>query len=98
MPDIKLKNQPFDLDFHPKEPVVFSSLLTGQVCAWRYDDATGEITSEWSARPSKRTARALSVEQDGDYVWVGGKSGNIFQLSSADGLVAREIAGAHEYV
>nr|ODO01335.1 WD repeat-containing protein JIP5 [Cryptococcus depauperatus CBS 7855] len=96
MPDIKLKNQPFDLDFHPKEPVVFSSLLTGQVCAWRYDDATGETTSEWSARPSKRTARALSVEQDGDYVWVGGKSGNIFQLSSANGLVAREIVEAHE--
>ncbi|WVO20748.1 WD repeat-containing protein JIP5 [Cryptococcus decagattii] len=53
MPDIKLKNQPFDVAFHPKEPVVFSSLLTGQVCAWSYDDATGETSSSWSKVETK---------------------------------------------
>lgn len=96
MPDIKLKNQPFDVAFHPKEPVVFSSLLTGQVCAWSYDDATGETSSSWSVRPSKRTARALSIEESGDEIWMGGKSGSLFQLSTRDGSMARERDSAHE--
>lgn len=69
--------KPFDVAFHPKEPVVFSSLLTGQVCAWSYDDATGETSSSWSVRPSKRTARALSIEENGDEIWMGGKSGSL---------------------
>lgn len=69
--------KPFDVAFHPKEPVVFSSLLTGQVCAWSYDDATGETSSSWSVRPSKRTARALSIEESGDEIWMGGKSGSL---------------------
>ncbi|KAL0253965.1 hypothetical protein I308_101344 [Cryptococcus tetragattii IND107] len=96
MPDIKLKNQPFDVAFHPKEPVVFSSLLTGQVCAWSYDDATGETSSSWSVRPSKRTARALSMEESGDEIWMGGKSGSLFQLSTRDGSMTRERDSAHE--
>ena len=75
MPDIKLRNQPFDLVFHPSEPVVYGSLLTGEVKAWKYDDVTGETTKLWSVRPTKKTARALAVEEDGKAMWMGGKSG-----------------------
>lgn len=75
MPDIKLRNQPFDLVFHPSEPVVYGSLLTGEVKSWKYDDATGETTKLWSVRPTKKTARALAVEADGKAMWMGGKSG-----------------------
>lgn len=75
MPDIKLRNQPFDLVFHPRESVVYASLLTGEVKAWRYDDVTGETSKGWSVRPTKRTARALAVEADGTGLWMGGKSG-----------------------
>ncbi|WOO84608.1 WD repeat-containing protein JIP5 [Vanrija pseudolonga] len=75
MPDITLKNQPFDLAFHPSEPVLYSSLLTGEVKAWRYDDTTGETERAWTVRPTKKTARALGVEGDGKSLWVGGKSG-----------------------
>lgn len=75
MPDITLKNQPFDLAFHPSEPVLYSSLLTGEVKAWRYDDATGETERAWTVRPTKKTARALGIEGDGKSLWVGGKSG-----------------------
>ncbi|WVR03194.1 hypothetical protein IAU60_000185 [Kwoniella sp. DSM 27419] len=96
MPDIKLKNQPFDIAFHPSDPVVFASLLTGEVKAWRYDDDEGSTSSSWSVRPSKRTARCLAGEERGGNVWVGGKSGTLFQLATATGTIASEREKAHE--
>ena len=91
MPDIRLKNQvstglagdtelimqPFDLDFHPTESVLYTGLLTGEVKAFRYDDVTGESSTSWSVRPNKRTARGLSVQQDGASLWTGGKAGGL---------------------
>ncbi|WWC67215.1 uncharacterized protein I206_101122 [Kwoniella pini CBS 10737] len=96
MPDIKLRNQPFDLVFHPKESVIFSSLLTGEVKAWRYDDDNGSTSSSWSVRPSKRTARAIAVEESGKNVWMGGKSGTLFQMTSEMGTIVREQDKAHD--
>lgn len=78
MPDIKLRNQPFDLKFHPTSNTLYASLLTGEVKAWTYDDATGEASKAWSVRPCKRTARALAIEASGDGVWMGGKSGVVW--------------------
>ncbi|WWD06227.1 WD repeat-containing protein JIP5 [Kwoniella europaea PYCC6329] len=96
MPDIKLRNQPFDLAFHPNESVIFSSLLTGEVKAWRYDDEDGSTSSSWSVRPSKRTARALVVEESGKHIWMGGKSGTLFQLTTEMGTIVREQEKAHD--
>ncbi|WRT63321.1 uncharacterized protein IL334_000226 [Kwoniella shivajii] len=96
MPDIKLRNQPFDLAFHPTESVIFSSLLTGEVKSWRYDDEDGSTSTSWSVRPSKRTARAIAPEQDGKHLWVGGKSGTLFQLTTEMGTIVREQEKAHD--
>ncbi|WVW81388.1 hypothetical protein I302_103380 [Kwoniella bestiolae CBS 10118] len=96
MPDIKLRNQPFDLAFHPNESVIFSSLLTGEVKAWRYDDEDGSTSSSWSVRPSKRTARAITVEEGGKHIWMGGKSGTLFQLTTEMGTIVREHEKAHD--
>nr|XP_018266256.1 WD-repeat protein JIP5 [Kwoniella dejecticola CBS 10117]OBR88414.1 WD-repeat protein JIP5 [Kwoniella dejecticola CBS 10117] len=96
MPDIKLRNQPFDLAFHPTESVIFSSLLTGEVKAWRYDDDDGSTSSSWSVRPSKRTARALAVEESGKNIWMGGKSGTLFQMTTEMGTIVREQDKAHD--
>jgi len=75
-----LTSKPFDLAFHPSESVLYTSLLTGEVKAYRYDDETGE-TSEgsgsWTTRPSKRAARTLSMEADGSGLWMGGKGGGL---------------------
>jgi hypothetical protein len=78
MPDIKLRNQPFDLVFHPRQDVVYASLLTGEVKSWRYDHESGETFKGWSVRPTKKTARALAVEADGAALWMGGKSGVVW--------------------
>jgi hypothetical protein len=63
--------------------VLYTSLLTGEVKAFRYDDETGE-TSEgsgsWTARPSKRAARTLSMEADGSTLWMGGKGGGLLYV------------------
>ncbi|KAK4687819.1 WD repeat-containing protein 55, partial [Tremellales sp. Uapishka_1] len=96
MPDIRLKNQPFDLAFHPSSSTLYSSLLTGEVKAYSFDEETGETKSTWTARPSKKTARCLDVEESGDAVWMGGKSGALFRLDARDGLVKSEFADAHE--
>ncbi|WWD22770.1 hypothetical protein CI109_107263 [Kwoniella shandongensis] len=96
MPDIKLRNQPFDLSFHPNESVLYASLLTGEIKAWRYDDETGSTSSAWSVRPSKRTARSVVVEEGGANVWVGGKSGALFQLNAATGDMVQERDEAHD--
>jgi hypothetical protein len=69
--------QPFDLTFHPTEPVLFASLLTGEVKAYAYSDETGEAGTSWTVRPSRKTARAVDVDRAGKSVWVGGKSGGV---------------------
>ncbi|RSH89490.1 WD repeat-containing protein jip5 [Saitozyma podzolica] len=96
MPDIKLRNQPFDLAFHPSQPVLVAALLTGEIKAFRYDDETGDASSSWSIRPTKRTARALSAEEQGDSVWMGGKAGGLFQIDIASGSIKSERLEAHE--
>ncbi|GFZ44714.1 WD repeat-containing protein JIP5 [Saitozyma sp. JCM 24511] len=96
MPDIKLRNQPFDLAFHPTQPILVAALLTGEIKAFRYDDETGESSSAWSIRPTKRTARALSAEEQGDFVWMGGKAGGLFQIDMASGAIKSERLEAHE--
>ncbi|ORX34958.1 WD40-repeat-containing domain protein [Kockovaella imperatae] len=98
MPDIKLKNQPFDLSFHPTEPVLYASLLTGEVKAFQYDDTTGESSgsASWSVRPTKRTARAVDCSEDGTRLWMGGKAGGLFELDPKDGALKSERLEAHE--
>lgn len=75
--ELRSPRQPFDLAFHPSEPVVYVSLLTGEVKAFRYDDEEGEASTSWTVRPTKRTARALDV---GDSLWMGGKSGALLSV------------------
>ncbi|KLT39420.1 WD40 repeat-like protein [Cutaneotrichosporon oleaginosum] len=86
MPEIKLRNQPFDVAFSPRASVLCAALLTGEIKAWTYDDA-GATTTAWSARPTKRTARALHFSPDGNDIWMGGKSGIIAQLDASTGAV-----------
>jgi len=70
--------KPFDLAFHPSQPILYAGLLTGEVKGFRYDDQTGDIgSSSWTARPSKKTARALCVDEAGSSLWMGGKAGGV---------------------
>jgi hypothetical protein len=74
---------------------VYTGLLTGEVKAFRYDEVTGEPSTGWSCRPTKRTARAICVDGDGQSVWMAGKAGGLFQLNAEDGALKKERA-AHE--
>ncbi|KAG7531466.1 hypothetical protein FFLO_04326 [Filobasidium floriforme] len=95
MPDFKLENQPFDLAFHPTEPLVYTSLLTGEVKAFRYDDNSGDIFQGWTVRPSKKCCRSLVVQQDGSKIWAVGKAGGIHCIDSLRGTVVEDRLEAH---
>lgn len=60
--------------------MVYVSLLTGEVKAFRYDDEEGESSTSWTVRPTKRTARALDTNE---HLWMGGKSGALLRVPRA---------------
>jgi hypothetical protein len=86
--------QPFDLAFHPTEPLVYTSLLTGEVKAFRYDDNSGDIFQGWTVRPSKKCCRSLVVQQDGSKIWAVGKAGGIQYVPEAWIQIEREVSDA----
>lgn len=45
MAEIPLGNQPFDIAFHPSEPLLLVALLTGQVTAFSYSHSTTTTTN-----------------------------------------------------
>ena len=75
MPDVSVGAQIFDLAFHPTAPVVYTGLLSGEVKAYGYDD-DGEDAPEcrFRVRPSKRSCRGLTMNEDGARLWAVGKS------------------------
>ena len=72
MPNIPVGAQIFDLVFHPSESLVFAGLLTGEVKAFSYDEQ-GNHEEKFSARPSKRSCRGLTMSEEGDKLWAVGK-------------------------
>jgi hypothetical protein len=73
MPEISVGAQIFDLVFHPTHSTVYTGLLTGHVRAFAYDDQ-GYHKRIFSLRPSKRSCRSLTIDQDGSYLYAVGKS------------------------
>ncbi len=72
MPEIPVGGQIFDLAFHSNEPVVYTGLLTGHVKAFRYDEQ-GQHEQVFDLRPSKRSCRALALNEDSSALYAVGK-------------------------
>ena len=77
MPDIPVGAQIFDLVFHPTESLACVGLLTGEVKAFTYDEQ-GNYASKFTARPSKKSCRGLSMNEDGSKLWAVGKAKNLW--------------------
>ncbi|RDB23698.1 WD repeat-containing protein JIP5 [Hypsizygus marmoreus] len=73
MPEISAGAQIFDLIFHPTHSTVYTGLLTGHIKAFSYDDQ-GQYKRLFSLRPSKRSCRALTIDEDGSHLYAVGKS------------------------
>jgi hypothetical protein len=71
MPDIPVGAQIFDLVFHPSHSTVYTGLLTGQIKAFSYDQSTHKKI--FSIRPSKRSCRSLTINDDGSRLYAAGK-------------------------
>ncbi|KAI4527743.1 WD40 repeat-like protein [Schizophyllum commune Loenen D] len=97
MPSINVGSQIFDLVFHPKEPTIYTALLTGHVKAFGYD-AQGALVPSFSLRVSKRSCRGLDLGKGADTgkVYVVGKGKAIHTIDTSIGKVSETRAGAHE--
>ncbi|KAL1705533.1 WD40-repeat-containing domain protein [Schizophyllum commune] len=97
MPSINVGSQIFDLVFHPKEPTIYTALLTGHVKAFGYD-AQGALAPSLSLRVSKRSCRGLDLGKGADTgkVYVVGKGKAIHTIDTSIGKVSETRAGAHE--
>ncbi|KAL1742091.1 WD40-repeat-containing domain protein [Schizophyllum fasciatum] len=95
MPSITVGAQIFDLVFHPKEPIVYTGLLTGHVKAFNYDEQ-GALSSSFSLRVSKRSMRGLSVSADGASLYAVGKGKAMYTLATLTGQISETRTGAHE--
>ncbi|KAJ7779571.1 WD40-repeat-containing domain protein [Mycena olivaceomarginata] len=94
MPDIPVGGQIFDVVFHPNESVVYTATLTGHVKAFAYDQNTHKST--FSVRPSKRSCRALTINDDGTRLHAAGKGKGIHTIDTATGEIVETRAGAHD--
>lgn len=79
MPDIPLGSQIFDLAFHPSNTTVYTGLLNGSVKAFHYDEQ-GQYHQTFSLKPSKRSCRALTTDQDGAHLFAAGKAKSILYV------------------
>ncbi|KAH7915939.1 WD40-repeat-containing domain protein [Hygrophoropsis aurantiaca] len=95
MPDIPVGSQIFDLAFHPSHSTVYTGLLTGQIKAFTYDEQ-GQHQQSFSVRPSKRSCRCLTLDEDGSKLWTGGKAKAIFTIDTVTGTVCETRKDAHE--
>jgi len=80
MPEIPVGAQIFDVVFHPTFSTVYTGLLTGHVKAFSYD-SQGNHKSAFSVRPSKKSCRGLSLDQDGSHLYAVGK-GKVLRCAS----------------
>ncbi|KAF9516040.1 hypothetical protein BS47DRAFT_1315693 [Hydnum rufescens UP504] len=100
MPDIPLKNQPFDLTFHPSQPIVYVGLLTGEVKAYSYSADLPETdfthSELFSTRPTKRSCRGLATSVSGDRLYTVTKDKTMHTIDTASGTVVETTEGAHE--
>ncbi|KAJ6588422.1 WD40-repeat-containing domain protein [Mycena capillaripes] len=94
MPDIPVGAQIFDVVFHPTHSTVYTALLTGHVKAFSYDQATHK--NNFSVRPSKRSARALTINDDGTRLYAAGKAKAIHTIDTTTGDIVETRAGAHD--
>lgn len=95
MPDIPLDSQLFDLAFHPSHSTVYVAQLTGHVRAIEYSDDDGSHKPSFSLRLSKRSCRALALDQKGDRLWAAGKSKTVHTVDTTTGTLVDTRADAH---
>ncbi|KAF7329839.1 Protein monoubiquitination-related protein [Mycena kentingensis (nom. inval.)] len=94
MPDIPVGAQIFDLVFHPKHPTVYTALLSGHVKAFSY--SADSHSEAFALRPSKKSCRALTIDDNGGKLYAAGKSKAIYTIDTTTGEVVDTRAAAHE--
>ncbi|KAG8932469.1 WD repeat-containing protein jip5 [Tulasnella sp. 418] len=95
MPDILLKNQCFDLAFHPAHDQVYAGLLTGEIKGFSYDDA-GDSSEAFTVRPTKRSCRGLAIDKDGSQLFAVTKDKTLHTIDPRLGKVIDTKAEAHD--
>ncbi|KIM41626.1 hypothetical protein M413DRAFT_71725 [Hebeloma cylindrosporum] len=94
MPEIPVGAQIFDVVFHPTFSTVYTGLLTGHIKAFSYD-SQGNHKSVFSVRPSKKSCRGLSLDQDGSHLYAVGKAKALYTVDTLTEAIDTRV-GAHD--
>ncbi|KAJ3508798.1 hypothetical protein NMY22_g16498 [Coprinellus aureogranulatus] len=94
MPEISVGSQVFDVVFHPNRPTVYTGLLTGHIKSFSYN-AQGSPSQVFSLRPSKRSCRGLSLNEDGSKLYAVGKAKALNIIDTATQSIDTR-SGAHD--
>ncbi|KAF9467140.1 WD40-repeat-containing domain protein [Collybia nuda] len=94
MPEIAVGAQIFDLIFHPTHSTIYTGLLTGHVKAYAYNEQ-GNHKRTFSLRPSKRSCRSLTIDEDGSHLYAVGKSRALNIIDTVTEAIDTRV-GAHD--
>ncbi|KAJ7594186.1 WD40-repeat-containing domain protein [Mycena floridula] len=95
MPDLPLGSQVFDLVFHPTITNIYAGLLNGNLSTVTYDHY-GDCKISSSLGLSKRSLRAVTINQDGSRVFAAGKGKSIFTVDTETNVLLDSRKKAHE--
>ncbi|KAF8892943.1 WD40-repeat-containing domain protein [Infundibulicybe gibba] len=94
MPEIPVGAQIFDIAFNPTHSTVYAGLLTGEIKAFAYNEQ-GAHNQSFSLRPSKRSCRSVTLDNDGSHLFAVGKSKALCTIDTTTAALEMRVQ-AHE--
>ncbi|CAL4893040.1 unnamed protein product [Urochloa decumbens] len=86
---------PFDLDFHPSSPLVVTSLITGEVCLFRYGPES-QPERLFSVKAHKESCRAVRFVDSGKVILSGSADCSVLASDVETGKAIAHLEDAHE--
>ncbi|KAI0089077.1 WD40 repeat-like protein [Irpex rosettiformis] len=98
MPDIPVSSQIFDIAFDQTRQIVHGALLSGSIQSFSYgdEDAHFKYEKKLNMRLSKKSCRSLDVSEDGERLWVVGKSKSLYTVDTSTGTLTSTRKVVHD--
>ncbi|KAF8783755.1 hypothetical protein HU200_000189 [Digitaria exilis] len=89
------EEMPFDLDFHPSSPLVVTSLITGELCMFRYGPES-QPERLFSVKAHEESCRAVRFVDSGKVILSGSADCSVLASDVETGKAIARLEDAHE--